>query len=108
MLAQGELDVLAAALYVDANGIPLRSWLDNDGANGLTLINRHDLVHPDIAFWAPDGNAPPTPPPSPPIQETRKRSNLCGLPLVAVGLLFSMIAIGRNFDFHAIIGASKS
>eukprot|EP00966_Prymnesium_polylepis_P317855 7342914-Prymnesium_polylepis.1 len=62
MLAHGEFDVLAAALYVDADGILLRSWLDNDGANGLTWINRHDLIHPDIAFWAPDGNTPPTPP----------------------------------------------
>ena len=35
----------------------------------------------------PPGVAP-TPPPSPPIQETRKRSNLCGLPIVAVGLFF--------------------
>jgi hypothetical protein len=72
------------------------------------MINRHDLIRPDIAFWAPDGNAPPTPPPSPPTQETRKRSNFCGLPLMTVGLLFSLIAIGCNLDFHAIIGASKN
>eukprot|EP00966_Prymnesium_polylepis_P213966 4955337-Prymnesium_polylepis.1 len=67
------------------------------------MINRHVLLRPDVAFWAPDGNAPPTSPPSPPIRETRTRSNSCGLPLVAFGLLLSLVAIGCTFDFHAII-----
>ena len=108
MLADdGDIDRLGASLQVEANEIPLRSWLGADGTNANSMINRHDLLRPDVAFWAPDGNAPPTPPPSPPIREMRTRSNSCGLPLVAFGLLFSLIAIGCTFDFHAIIGASK-